>query len=97
MIEYLPPKPGEMDWLYTPEPGEKLPTFSGPTLWALECARNASEGRKHTVTEFDDDHDPIGPMVRRDLLAAGCILIDEPSGTLIVTSIGRAVLKAAGK
>lgn len=96
MIEYHPRK-GELDWLYEPEPGEKLPTLSETTLWALECARNASEGRKHTIAEFDDYNKPIGRELRRDLNIAACILIDAPSGTLIVTGVGRAVLKAAGK
>ena len=51
---------------------------------ALEYIANT--GGKPSINWFDDDHDPVGPMLRADLVAAG--LAVEEDGYIIAMTKG---------
>jgi hypothetical protein len=44
----------------------------------VDCIKNA--GESYTISQFDDDWEPIGPTVRKDLVKAG--LVEEIDGKL---------------
>lgn len=46
-----------------------------------------------TMADFDDDWDPIGPMVRREIIPALATINGD--GFLVLTDQGRAVLAQA--
>jgi hypothetical protein len=52
---------------------------------ALEYIRNT--GGTPSREWFDDDHEPIGPALRTDLLKAG--LIEESDGLVRLTAAGK--------
>jgi hypothetical protein len=56
-------------------------------LAALRYVRNA--GGAPEVAWFDEDHEPIGPSLRADLIAAGLIKLarDEWLGDVIVLTV----------
>lgn len=54
-----------------------------------QYVRNTGQ-RPLACAAFDDDWEPIGPMVRREMLAAG--LIEEWDGGLMLTEKGDALL-----
>ncbi len=51
-------------------------------------------GGNATVAQFDDDWDPIGPMVRRDIMPD--LVTTDDAGFLVLTDQGRAVLEQDG-
>lgn len=61
---------------------------------------NASGGACVIGTkEFDEDWDPIGPMLRNDLMREGLATQDpstDPNRKIRLTDAGRAVIKNAG-
>lgn len=48
-------------------------------------------GGNATIAGFDDDWEPIGPMVRRDLMPR--YIIERPDGKLALTDEGVAALR----
>jgi hypothetical protein len=44
----------------------------------VDCIKNA--GDSYTISQFDDDWEPAGPMIREDLIKAG--LVEEIDGKL---------------
>jgi hypothetical protein len=55
----------------------------------VEYVRNTGQ-RPLATAAFDEDWEPVGPSVRRDMLAAG--LIEEALGALMLTDKGEALL-----
>lgn len=55
---------------------------------ACEYIRNT--GGNATVAAFDDDHEPIGPMLRGDLMPRYAEVID---GKLVLTAEGAALCR----
>lgn len=45
-------------------------------------------GGNYTVESFDDDHDPIGPLLRQEIMP---FYVQEEFGKLIATDAGRAI------
>lgn len=48
-------------------------------------------GGNATVATLDDDFDPIGPMIRRDLMPT--YIVEQDDGKLALTDAGREALK----
>lgn len=69
------------------------PTSEKPKITNLQLnilAYVAATGGNATVEQFDDDHEPIGPMLRRDLIPE-FIMLDR-NGKLQLTSAGMLAL-----
>lgn len=49
-------------------------------------------GGNATVATLDDDFEPIGPMIRRDLMPT--FMVEQDDGKLALTDAGREALKA---
>lgn len=47
-------------------------------------------GGNATIATLDDDFEPIGPMIRRDLMPT--FITESPAGKLVLTDAGRATL-----
>lgn len=56
---------------------------------ALEYVRNT--GGNATVAHFDDDHEPIGPLLRKEIMPA-FVMVDG-NGKLMLTEAGENELK----
>lgn len=54
-----------------------------------QYVRNTGQ-RPLEIIDFDDDHSPVGPMLRKAMLNAG--LIEEGQGALMLTAAGEALL-----
>lgn len=54
------------------------------------CQYIVNTGGYATVAAFDDDFDPVGPMVRRDLIPT--YAVENADGKLELTEAGRALL-----
>lgn len=50
----------------------------------------ANTGGNATVATLDDDFDPIGPMIRRDIMPT--FVVETPDGKLALSDAGRAAL-----
>lgn len=50
-------------------------------------------GGNVTIAGFDDDWEPIGPMLRRDLMPV--FIVEQPDGKLALTDAGRDALYGA--
>lgn len=53
---------------------------------ALQYVTNT--GGIATVDQFDDDHEPVGPMLRRDLMPV--YMLENTGGKLELTEAGKA-------
>jgi len=60
-------------------------TIKSHLIQYLQYVKNT--GGNATVTGFDDDWEPIGPMVREELMPT--YMVENPEGKLILTDIGK--------
>jgi hypothetical protein len=56
---------------------------------ALEYVRNT--GGNATVANFDDDHEPIGPLLRKEIMPV--FVMEDGDGKLMLTDVGANELK----
>lgn len=63
-------------------------TIRPDLLQYLQYVRNT--GGNATIATFDDDFEPIGPMVRKELMPA--YIVEQPDGKLALTDKGTAAL-----
>lgn len=56
------------------------------------CRYIVNTGGNATIVGFDDDWEPVGPMVRRDLIPK--YAVENADGKLELTDAGRALLEA---
>jgi hypothetical protein len=52
---------------------------------AIAYVRNTGGGA--TVANFDEDHEPIGPLLRKEIMPA--FVMEDANGKLILTDAGR--------
>ncbi len=57
---------------------------------AVEYVRNT--GGNTTVAIFDDDHEPIGPMLRKEIMPM--YVVEQSDGKLALTDAGRELIGA---
>lgn len=59
---------------------------------AIEYVRNT--GGNATIAVFDDDHEPVGPMLRKDIMPK--YVIEGKDGYLELTGLGRLAVADGG-